>query len=143
MDESNTAPKVKTTSKKGSEKLIANIIKYQKLEQVIEQLPEYKERFDPEMVPAYNAHFNQVFKNFHFQKPNFIIFMEQENPSNVDVFVIKDNEFKGFGTVDVSYLRNNQLEEIVDMVKPMDSNPDIIKIIKDYLYKSKENIKYF
>ncbi|MBK7957302.1 MAG: hypothetical protein IPK03_03830 [Bacteroidetes bacterium] len=42
LDENNTALKVKTTSKRGSEKLISNIIKYQKLESVLEQLPAYK-----------------------------------------------------------------------------------------------------
>ena len=93
-----------------------------------------------EAVDAYNERVEEAIERLKldFDESFFII----ENGRSADekaVVLIEDNNYQGFGFIDIESA--NSMESLRDSIKSYPNNPDVGKIIKQYLKETKKGFK--
>ncbi|MFQ5446970.1 MAG: exonuclease domain-containing protein [Saprospiraceae bacterium] len=73
----------------------------------------------------------------NFLHPNFFLLDKGRTPEENAVFLVEDGRFRGFGFAEIAELNGN-LEELRDVIKPYDDNPEVRKILRRFLGDPKD-----
>ena len=89
-----------------------------------------------ESVRNYNLRAEKALQSFAYKYDSFILIDEGRTPSEKALVRVQNGKYKGFGYIDTDLITND-LELIMDCIKPYTDNRDVQQIIKNYLRKNK------
>ena len=90
-----------------------------------------------EEPPAeYNARVQKAIDRFEFKNSNFLIIDKGRNEDEKSVVSVMNGVYQGFGYFDPSFVDDN-LDQILECIKPYNDNRDVQTIIRGYLKKEK------
>ena len=93
-----------------------------------------------EAVEEYNERVGEAIERLKLDfDEHFFIIENGTNPDEKAVVLIENNVYQGFGFIDVESA--NSIENLHDCIKSYPNNPDVGKIIKQYLKDKKKKFK--
>ena len=88
-----------------------------------------------ESVEEYNSRVESAIESFKIDFPDdFILIDDGRNLEEKSVVLVENGRYLGFGYIDQSDINGN-INELKDAVKPYAHNPDVVRIILNYMSK--------
>ncbi len=89
-----------------------------------------------ESAESYNLRVNEAIKSMEYRHKNFLVIDKGRDKSERAIIHINKGSYQGFGFANMEFASNN-IELLMDCVKPFQDNRDIQIIIKGYLGRNK------
>ncbi|HFA49021.1 MAG TPA: DNA polymerase III subunit epsilon [Bacteroidetes bacterium] len=86
----------------------------------------------------YNERANEAMEALdeNFLQPNFFLIDKGRNENESTVILVEEGEYRGFGYAELNEL-NGQVEELRDVVKFYENNPEVMRILQGFIAKGK------
>lgn len=140
--ENNITPLIETVSYNSAFKIIKKLVSKYELDPRLCGIANGEEI--PSVNPLlYNSKMQRLLCKYQFEHPSFFIIGEGRAHHEQSVVWVENNRYRGFGYFEPENIEND-IQSLMDVVKPSGSNPDTTRLIRNWMRKKMKDevIKY-